>query len=86
MFEAWCLFRTCFLFVGLPALFGVLCFPVWNQIPQTGEREEPPGLLSEDPDCLGHIWTHAGLPGLGWILPHEAAELEPGRREAGQCL
>lgn len=61
--------------------------PVWNRIPQKGECEEPPaGLFPEDPDCPGDLWAAAGVPGAGWIFPDEAAQLEPGGGEAGQCL
>lgn len=64
----------------------VFFFPVWNRMPQKGERGGPPGLFSEDADRPGHIWAAAGVPGPGWIFPDEAAQLEPRGREAGQCL
>lgn len=81
--RAWCLWTRCtrFLFGRLLALFGV--FPVRNKIPSARECEEPPGLFSEDPDCFGHFWPLAGVPGHGRILPDEAAELEPRGTEAG---
>ncbi|KAI6072707.1 Hematopoietic progenitor cell antigen CD34 isoform X3 [Aix galericulata] len=56
---------------------------VRNKIPSARECEEPPGLFSEDPDCFGHFWPLAGVPGHGRILPDEAAELEPRGTEAG---
>lgn len=86
VFKIWSALSRCcactnFLFMRLLALFGI--FPAWNKIPYTGESWTSPEQSPEDTDCLGHIWTLAGVSEFGWILPYETTELEPQGREAG---